>query len=67
MYFVPVTWINNGYKDEQDKLYSAIAEKTGDTDKKLRILTTKTVWEHNTLEAQRKEINPTVESSRKIS
>ena len=41
-YFVPVTWINNGYKDEQDKLCSAIAEKTGDTDKKLRILTTKT-------------------------
>ena len=35
-------------------LYSVIAEKTGDTDKKLRILTTKTVWEHNTLEAQRK-------------
>lgn len=48
-------------------LYSAIAEKTGDTDKKLRILITKTVWEHNTIEAQRKEINTTVESSRKIS
>lgn len=48
-------------------MYSAIAEKTGDTDKKLRILITKTVWEHNTIEAQRKEINTTVESSRKIS
>lgn len=38
----------------------------GDTDKKLWIVATRTMWEHNTLEAQGKDTNSTVEAEERL-